>query len=102
MRAADENRRDVQGRSFGTLGQIPNFDGMSERTKACLRKAADCERAAVLATAPALQAMYRELARQWRDMAEQSKELEQRRPAAKERQPNGPITPGSRQDWTSS
>jgi hypothetical protein len=49
---------------------------MNEQAEACRRKAAECERAAVLATQPAVQAIYRDLARQWLEMAEQSEDLE--------------------------
>jgi hypothetical protein len=42
---------------------------------------AECERAVVLATQPAVQAIYRDLARQWHEMAEQSEDLERRHEA---------------------
>jgi hypothetical protein len=59
---------------------------MSEEAEACRRKAGECERAAVLATNPDLQTMYRDLGRQWREMAAQSEEIEQRRLKLHERQ----------------
>ena len=62
----------------GTMQQVSRFHGMSEQAKACRRKAAECERAVVLATRPDVQAIHRDLARQWQQMAEQSEDLERR------------------------
>ena len=57
---------------------------MRERARACLRKAAECERAAVLAIDPGTQATYRDLARQWREMVDQCEDLDRlRRDASK-------------------
>ena len=79
----------------GTMRQVSRFHSMLEQAEACRRKAAECERALVLATRPAVQAIYRDLARQWHEMAEQSEDLERRHsnsrlPSAK---PDGPATP---------
>ena len=63
---------------LGTMRQVSRFHGMSEQAEACRRKAAECERAAVLATRPDMQAIYRDLARQWHRMAEHSEDLERR------------------------
>jgi hypothetical protein len=49
---------------------------MNEQAEACRRKAAECERAVVLATQPDMQAIYRDLARQWHEMAKHSEGLE--------------------------
>jgi|SRR6516162_3572748 len=62
----------------GTMRQVSRFHGMSEQAEACRRKAAECERAVVLATQPDVQAIYRDLARQWHEMAKQSEDLERR------------------------
>ena len=48
----------------------------SERARTCLRNAAACERAAVLAIDPATQATYRDLAKQWREMVNSYKDLD--------------------------
>ncbi len=53
-------------RTPGTVLQPSRFNGVSERVQACRRKAAECERAAVLATQSDAQIMYRDLACQWR------------------------------------
>ena len=58
------------------MRQVSRFHDMSEQAEACRRKAAECERAAVLATRPDMQAIYRDLANQWREMAEHSEDLE--------------------------
>lgn len=49
---------------------------MSERKEALLKRAAECERQAVLARDKAICSTYIELARQWRDMAQQVELLE--------------------------
>jgi hypothetical protein len=59
---------------------------MSERVDACRRHAAECERAAIIATDTAVRLMYLDLARQWREMAQQAVELEERRAAQREPQ----------------
>src|SRR5689334_11283192 len=51
-----------------------------EQVKACLEKAAECERRAVLASDDTARQTYRDLASQWRDMARQVVDLERRRP----------------------
>jgi hypothetical protein len=60
----------------GTTRQVSRSHGMSEQAEACRRKAAECERAVVLATRPDVKAIYRDLARQWQEMAEHSENLE--------------------------
>jgi galactokinase len=47
----------------------------SDQMKACLEKAADCERRALLVTDEAHRKTYVELALLWRDMAEQGEML---------------------------
>ena len=42
----------------GTMRQVSRFHGMSEQAEACRRKAAECERAVVLATRPDMQAIF--------------------------------------------
>jgi len=58
---------------------VRRLNGRSERARACLRKAAECERAAVLAIDPRTQATYRDLARQWREMVDQCEDLDRLR-----------------------
>jgi hypothetical protein len=60
---------------------VRHLNGMSEKARACLRRAAECERAAVLATETVAQGLYRDLARQWRDMVEQYEDLNRLRGA---------------------
>ena len=50
----------------------------SERVKACLQKAAECEQRAALAGDDTNRKTYRELANQWRSMAKEVEELERR------------------------
>jgi hypothetical protein len=49
---------------------VRHLNGMSERARACLRRAAACERAAVLAIDNDTRATYCDLARLWREMVE--------------------------------
>jgi hypothetical protein len=51
------------------------------RAEACLAKAAECERAAVLASDPKVRNMYSDLATQWRELVSQADALEQRQRA---------------------
>jgi hypothetical protein len=51
-----------------------------ERTKACLEKATECQRRAVLASDAATRKTYRDLAGQWRHMARQMEDLERHYP----------------------
>ena len=60
---------------------VRHLNGMSEATRACLRKAAKCERAAVLATDPGTRDIYRELAGHWREMVEHYEKLDRLRGA---------------------
>ena len=48
------------------------------RAQACLARAAECERGAVLATEPNIRTTYSDLAKQWRDLAAQIEALERR------------------------
>ena len=50
---------------------------MDEEAEVCRRRAAECDRAAVVATQFLVQVIYRELARQWREMAEAPKPVGQ-------------------------
>jgi hypothetical protein len=50
----------------------------SDRVNACLAKAAECERRALIVTDETHRKTYLELARLWRDMAEQAGMLERR------------------------
>ena len=61
---------------------VRHLIGKSERARACLRRAAECERSAVLAIDPGTQATYRDLARQWREMVEQYEDLDRLRGGA--------------------
>jgi hypothetical protein len=58
---------------------VRHLNGMSEQARACLRKAAQCERAAVLAIDPDTQATFRDLARQWREMVNSYVDLDRLR-----------------------
>jgi hypothetical protein len=58
---------------------VRHLKGMRERARACLRRAAGCERAAVLAIDPHTRATYRDLARQWREMVEWYEDLDRLR-----------------------
>ena len=71
------------------MRQVGRFHGMSEQAEACRRKAAECEQAAVLATRPDVQDIYRDLARQWHRMAEQSEDLERRHSRLPSAKPDG-------------
>lgn len=51
---------------------------MRDQVKACLEKAADCERRAVLVADETHRKTYLELARLWRDMAQQAERLKRR------------------------
>jgi hypothetical protein len=59
-----------------TLGVLPN---MNERVQACLRKAAECEQAALRVRDEKTRLMYLDLANGWRDMAEHVETLQRRR-----------------------
>ena len=50
------------------------------RAEACLAKAAECERAAILANEPKTRAMYRDLAQQWRELAVHAETLAKKHP----------------------
>ena len=65
---------------------VRHLNGMSEKARACLRRAAECERAAVLATETGAQGLYRDLARQWRNMVEQYEDLDRLRGGLKQTQ----------------
>jgi hypothetical protein len=59
---ADASAADRGG--FGTTAAVCRFASMNEQAKVCRRKAAECERAALLATESRVQATYRDLVRQ--------------------------------------
>ena len=71
------------------MRRVRRFDGMNEQAEACRRKAAECERAVVLATQPDVQAIYRDLARQWHEMAKHSEDLEPRHSKLPSAKPDG-------------
>jgi hypothetical protein len=54
---------------------------MSDQVGACVRKAAECVRAAVLVTDDGMRKVYQDPALQWREMARQAEFFENRRPA---------------------
>jgi hypothetical protein len=62
----------------GTVRNFRRLDPMNDRVETCRRKAADCTRAAILATDKDTRLMLLDLAKQWREMAEQAEELEKR------------------------
>jgi hypothetical protein len=49
---------------------------MSEHAEHCRKKAAECERLAMLVTQDHLRKMYLDLARQWREMAQEAEILD--------------------------
>jgi hypothetical protein len=55
---------------------------MSERVKACRRKANECELAARLAGDVEMRTMYRDLAGMWREMASELEQFEAFKQAA--------------------
>jgi len=69
-------------RALGTILVIVRFAAMNKQTDACQRKAAECERHALIVSDLPAREMYLELARQWREMAEHAERLEtlQKRP----------------------
>ena len=56
---------------------------MSDKAEACRRKAAECERAAVLANEDSVRCAYLDLARQWREMADHAEHIERLRTLSK-------------------
>ena len=84
--SGDRTRVSERAPHQGTPTQFHRFAAMSERADACRRQAAECERAAIIATDLPVRLMYLDLARQWREMAEQTIDLEQQRAAQRERQ----------------
>jgi hypothetical protein len=73
---------------------VRHLNGISEQARTCLRKAVDCERAAVLAINPDAQATFRDLARQWRQMVELYGELDRLRRGTSSVRHSEPATPG--------
>ena len=73
-RACKEGSVQNDGTAFTLAGLLI----MSERADVCRKKAAECERHALLATDLTTRQMYLDLSRQWRQMAAQADELEQR------------------------
>ena len=51
---------------------------MGERKEICLKKAAECERMAVLVSDETIRSVYLDLAKQWLRMAKDAEELERR------------------------
>ena len=52
---------------------------MNDQVEACIRKAAECERAAVLVTDDGMRKVYQDLAPQWREMPRQAEFFDNRR-----------------------
>ena len=68
---------------------------MSEQVEICRKKAAECERAAIMATKANVRKSYANFAIQWREMAEQAEEFELRQLALLQRLSSLSITPSS-------
>jgi len=54
---------------------------MGKQADVCRKKAAECERMAILAIEPEKRAMYAQLAAQWREMSEQAERFDRRHSA---------------------
>jgi hypothetical protein len=54
---------------------------MGKQADVCRKKAAECERIAILAIEPEKRAMYTQLAAQWREMSEQAERFDRRHSA---------------------
>jgi hypothetical protein len=79
---ADRNAKEFQGTPTERCGEPDRSLTMGieliEQAAACRKKAAECERRALIAQDEAYRRTYQELAQLWREMAQQTEMLTQR------------------------